>query len=161
MTEPSIRWQWKTFPELTGAELYDLMRLRQEIFVVEQDCAYLDADGRDVEARHLLGWHDGALVAYLRVFAPHTDSHPEAVIGRVVVADSQRGCGLGMRLMLEGHRRIEMAFGPQPIWLSAQRHLADWYGRMGYAICGPGYDEDGIPHVPMRRPADPESGRSS
>ena len=146
-----MRWQWTGFDDLSLQELYALLRLRQEVFVVEQTCPYLDADGEDDICHHLLGWEDDALVAYLRVFPPGGSSHPEVVIGRVITAMPARGKGLGRELMAESHRRIVQTWGPQPIWLSAQAHLERFYGSLGYAICGPGYDEDGIPHVPMRR----------
>ena len=146
-----MQWQWSPFEALSLTELYAVMRLRQEVFVVEQTCPYLDADGEDPSCLHLLGWEDGALVAYLRAFPPGGEVHPEAVIGRVIIAMPSRGSGLGRLLMEEGHRWIEQTWGAQPIWLSAQAHLKPFYRSLGYAVCGPGYDEDGIPHVPMRR----------
>ena len=148
-----MRWQWSPFDALTTTELYAALRLRQAVFVVEQDCPYLDADGQDPAAMHLLGWDGEALVAYVRAFPPGATAHPEAVIGRVVVHGGRRGEGLGRAVMLEAHRRAGVAWPGRPIWLSAQAHLARWYGSLGYAVCGEGYDEDGIPHLPMRRPA--------
>ena len=144
-----MRWQWTSFDALSLHELYAVLRLRQEVFVVEQTCPYLDADGQDGLCHHLLGWKDDTLVAYLRAFPPNTTAHPEAVIGRVITAMPVRGQGMGRVLMEEGHRRMAAQWGAQPIWLSAQAHLARFYGSLGYVICGPGYDEDGIPHVPM------------
>lgn len=117
--------------------------------MVEQACAYPDADGLDPRAWHLLGQEE-TLRAYLRVFAPG-ERREEAVIGRVVTAPSVRGTGLGRALMAEGLSRIEGGWGTVPVWLSAQAHLAPFYGGFGFAVCGPGYDEDGIPHLPMRR----------
>jgi ElaA protein len=147
-------WNWCPFDALSASDLYTVLRLRQEVFVVEQDCAYLDADGSDAACHHLLGWREGVLAAYLRVFPPGTcGEHPEVVIGRVITAASARGEGLGRTLMEEGHRQSVQTWGAQPIWLSAQAHLARFYGSLGYVVCGPGYDEDGIPHLPMRRPA--------
>jgi len=148
-----MRWQWSPFNALSLTDLYAAMRLRQEVFVVEQDCPYLDADGQDPACLHLLGWDDDALVAYVRVFPPGASDHPEVVIGRVVVHGDRRGEGLGRAVMLEAHDRIEAAWHRPPMWLSAQAHLEPWYGSLGYAVCGEGYDEDGIPHLPMRRPA--------
>lgn len=148
-----MRWQWSPFDALTLRELYAAMRLRQEVFVVEQDCPYLDADGQDEGCHHLLGWDGDALVAYVRVFPPGGAVHPEVVIGRVVVRGTRRSEGHGRAVMHEAHARALGEWGPQPCWLSAQAHLSDWYGSLGYAICGPGYLEDDIPHVPMRRPA--------
>ncbi|MFT5679549.1 MAG: ElaA protein [Myxococcota bacterium] len=146
-----MNWQWSPFDALSTTDLYTVLRLRQEVFVVEQDCVYLDADGGDLTCHHLLGWQDGVLVAYLRAFPPGGDPHPEVVIGRVLTAESVRGTGQGRVLMEEGHRQAAATWGPQPIWLSAQAHLSRFYGSLGYAVAGPGYDEDGIPHLPMRR----------
>jgi ElaA protein len=151
---PAMKWQWLAFDDLSTAELYTVLRTRQEIFVVEQDCAFCDADGNDPICHHLLGWRDGALVAYLRVFPPGTyHGHPEAVIGRVLTTDAVRGTGMGRVLMEEGHRRIARTWGDRPVWLSGQAYLTRFYRSLGYAIVGPGYDEDGIPHLPMRREA--------
>lgn len=146
-----LRWTWRPFEALAVGELYELLKLRQRVFVVEQACAYLDADGRDPDALHLLGHDaDGRLVAVLRVFPP--DPTGRAVIGRVVTAPEVRGAGVGTALMREGLRRVRTAFGPVPIHLSAQAHLAGWYRSLGFEVSGPGYDEDGIPHLPMDRP---------
>ena len=153
MSTSPLRWQWLPFAALSPAALYALLRLRQEVFIVEQACPYLDADGADADAHHLLGWgQDGALLACLRAFPPHT-RRPEAVIGRVVTAPAIRRAGLGRALMLEGHRRAAITWGAGPIWLSAQAYLLDFYTSLGYTVAGPGYDEDDIPHLPMRRPA--------
>ena len=151
----SVEWRWRAWAELTRDELYALLALRQAVFVVEQDCAYQDADGYDAEARHLLGWRDGALVAYLRTFAPGVQ-RPQAAIGRVITAATVRGQGLGDPLMWAGLEGLfERAGGPVPCFVSAQAHLEGWYGRLGFRVSGPSYDEDGIPHLPMIRPAIP------
>lgn len=148
-----MRWQWSAFSELDTHTLYAAMKLRQEVFVVEQTCAYLDADGEDLSAFHLLAWSGDSLVAYLRVFAPGSTAHAEAVIGRVIVAVGSRGQGVSRRLMEQAHHHIAQMWGTTPVFLSAQSHLEGLYGSLGYAVCGPGYDEDGIPHLPMCRPA--------
>lgn len=148
-----MRWQWTSFSDLDLATLYAVMRVRQEVFVVEQTCAYLDADGADPAAFHLLGWSDDTLVAYLRVFPPGSTDHPEAVIGRVIITEPHRGRGLSRALMHEAHAQMARQWGDAPSWLSAQAHLEGLYRSLGYAVCGAGYDEDGIPHLPMRRPA--------
>ena len=148
-----MRWQWSAFSELDIHTLYAAMKLRQEVFVVEQTCAYLDADGEDPIAFHLLGWSGDTLLTYLRVFPPGTTAHPEAVIGRVIVAMGARGQGLSRPLMHQAHHHIARMWGDTPVFLSAQSHLEGLYGSLGYAVCGPGYDEDGIPHLPMRRVA--------
>lgn len=143
-----LRWHWKSFGALDTRALYDLLALRQEVFVVEQECAYLDADGKDPQAMHLLGYDGDRLAVYLRAFAPGV-LRREAVIGRVVTAQDSRGVGWGRRLMEEGIRRVWRHWGQGPIFLSAQSHLEDWYRALGFEICGPGYLEDGIPHLPM------------
>lgn len=147
-----MRWQWAAFEELSLEALYAALALRQAVFVVEQECPYQDADGRDAEAHHLLGWRGrggGAeLVAYLRAFPPGVID-PQACIGRVITAPAIRGQGWGRPLMREGHRRVAATWGAGAIKLSAQAHLRRYYESLGYAVCGPGYDEDGIPHLPM------------
>jgi ElaA protein len=142
-----VTWRWCSWEQLGRDELYAIVQLREQVFVVEQACAYLDADGRDPLARHLLGLRDGALVAALRAFPP--DAAGEAVIGRVVTAPAVRGTGLGTELMRVGMQRVRETWGPVPIHISAQAHLAGWYGRLGFVVTGAGYDEDGIPHLPM------------
>ena len=127
-----------------------MMRLRQEVFVVEQNCPYLDADGRDLGAMHLLGWQDESLVAYVRAFAPG-DFYTEACIGRVVTAPAIRGTGQGRPLMEEAIRCLQEQWGPCPIKISAQSQLESYYNSVGFKVCGEGYLEEGLPHLPMRR----------
>lgn len=142
----AIHWRWCRFEQLSTADLYAVIALREAVFVVEQRCAYLDCDGLDPEAWHLLGERDGTLVAYLRAL-PSGVVYPGMIaIGRVVVAPLARGTGLGAALMQQG---IERAGRHTPIKISAQAHLEDWYRRLGFETCGAGYLEDGIPHVPM------------
>ena len=147
---PSILWRWTAWSGLSAQEVHDLARLRQDVFIVEQTCAYADLDGRDPEAWHLLGFDGDALVAVLRVFAPGPDE-PVHRIGRVVVRASHRRSGLGAKLMQQAHRQIADQHGPVAIVLGAQAHLRGFYEALGYVVDGPGYDEDGIPHLPMRR----------
>ena len=146
-----MKWTWSRWSELSADAVYRVAKLRQDVFVVEQDCAYPDLDGADPTAWHLLGVDGDELVAYLRAFPPD-DRRADAVIGRVIVAASHRGTGLGQELMRRGFDRVQQAWGPVPVWLSAQAHLQRFYGGLGYAVCGEGYDEDGIPHLPMRHP---------
>ncbi len=138
------------FDALSGADVYDMLALRQRVFVVEQACAYLDADGLDRGARHLLLREGGVLVAYTRVLAPGV-RFPTVTIGRVVVAPERRGEALGLRVMRETIAAIEASEGPVPITLAAQAHLERFYGALGFVTISPRYDEDGIPHVDMRR----------
>jgi ElaA protein len=141
--------------ELDPATLYRILALRSDVFVVEQQAAYLDPDGRDLERDALQLWveRDGAVLATLRLLF---DDPATARIGRVATARDVRGDGLAAGLML---RALELA-GARVIVLDAQSYLVDWYARFGFAPDGPEYeDEDGIPHVPMRRirPAAPLS----
>ena len=144
-----LTWTFTRFAGLTLEQLYALMALRQAVFVVEQNCPYLDADGRDPAAHHLLGFAGDEIAAALRVFPP--DDRGEVWIGRVVTARSVRGTGLGRPLMAEGLRRARALYGPAVCRIGAQAHLERFYGSVGFEVCGPGFLEDGIPHIPMRR----------
>ncbi|MFI7022341.1 GNAT family N-acetyltransferase [Micromonospora sp. NPDC049900] len=134
------------FADLDARTFHDLVRLRADVFVVEQQCPYPELDGRDVEPDtwHLWLTHDGAPVAYLRILA---DPDDVARIGRVVVAPAARGGGHAGRLMTEALARI----GDRPCVLDAQSHLVALYARYGFTTSGPEYVEDGISHTPMRR----------
>ncbi|MGY1601579.1 GNAT family N-acetyltransferase [Geodermatophilus sp. SYSU D00815] len=146
MTElPEPRMRQARFPELTGREVYDLCRLRVDVFVVEQECPYPELDGRDTEPDTVHLWFEtgGGPVAAIRVLREAEGW----AIGRVVTAAGWRGHGLAARLIETG---IELC-GGAPIALGAQAHLEGWYERFGFRRNGPGYVEDGIPHVPMRR----------
>lgn len=148
----TLHWTTKLFDALTLTELYALLQLRSEVFVVEQTCAFQDIDGHDQAALHLLG-HTGAgeLAAYARLFdAGH--SYAQASIGRVVTAPRYRGQGLGRQLLHEALAQCEVQFGPQPIKIGAQQYLLDFYQSFGFVPEGEGYLEDGIPHVHMVRP---------
>jgi ElaA protein len=143
MSTPRLRRA--PFAELTPFEVYALCRLRVDVFVVEQECPYPELDGRDVEPStvHLWFEDDGAVLATIRVL----DDGPTRAIGRVATAAGARSQGLAARLMEEG---IALCAG-FPITLGAQAYLEGWYERFGFRRSGPGYVEDGIPHVPMRR----------
>jgi ElaA protein len=140
-------WHSLDFDELSVAQLYKLMVLRQRVFVVEQNCPYLDADGLDLTSRHLWGEApDGAVHAYVRI-VPAGAKYDEISIGRVITAPEARGTGLGRELM---HRAIE-ACGNVPIRIGAQAHLEKFYGELGFVRSSDIYDEDGIPHIEMLR----------
>ncbi|MGS2614483.1 GNAT family N-acetyltransferase [Micromonospora sp. LZ34] len=134
------------FADLDARTFHDLLRLRIDVFVVEQRCPYPELDGRDVEpgTRHLWLDHDGAPLAYLRILA---DPGGVARIGRVVVAPAARGGGHAGRLMAAALAEV----GDRPCVLEAQTYLVDFYARHGFTVSGPEYVEDGIPHTPMRR----------
>ncbi|MER7332278.1 MULTISPECIES: GNAT family N-acetyltransferase [unclassified Micromonospora] len=146
MPQQNLPVRVAAFADLDARTFHDLLRLRIDVFVVEQACPYPELDGRDVEpdTRHL--WLDdgGALVAYLRILA---DPGGVARIGRVVVTPRARGGGHAGRLMAAA---LEVV-GDRPCVLEAQSHLVDFYARHGFAVSGPDYVEDGIPHTPMRR----------
>ena len=145
-----VFWTTLPFSALTTDALYDILRLRQEVFVVEQTCYYLDADGRDRAAHHLCGHTpDGRLAAYARLLDRGVAYPDYASIGRVITAPFARGRGLARPLMRRATYELWVAFGRQPIKLSAQAHLQDYYGSVGFVGEGPVYDEDGIPHRAM------------
>lgn len=146
--DDGIRWSWGTVAALTSLETYALLRLRQDVFIMEQQCLYADADGRDLVAEHLLAWEGDALVACARLFLPGAEG--EAVIGRVVVAPAWRGRRLGYALMRRAVERALRQHAARTVWLSAQAHLRRFYGELGFEVCGAGYLEDAIPHLPMR-----------
>ena len=147
-------WRYEPFAALSVDELYRLMALRQRVFVVEQACAYLDADGWDHHADHLWLEDGDAAVACLRAFAPGV-KHAEAVLGRIVTAPERRGTGLGHALVAEGLAQLERAHGPVPVRISAQAYLEHFYRQHDFDRASDNYDEDGIPHLLMVRPAGP------
>lgn len=155
----AIHWQWLPFDALSRDQLYELLRLRSEVFVVEQNCVFQDMDGLDDQAMHLLGVRESAdsaqgpeLVAYVRCF-PKGITFDEASIGRVVTRQSARGGGLGHGLMAEAIRALQQQWGAQPIRIGAQAHLKSFYERHGFADVGKPYVEDGIDHIEMVRPS--------
>ncbi len=149
-----LHWQWKRFAELTVDELYRLLALREQVFVVEQKSIYQDADGYDRGAHHLLGNASGEpapiLAAYLRVLPPGL-KYPEASFGRVVTAPSQRRHGYGKALVEKGLAFIEANFPGTPIRIGAQHYLQRFYEGYGFRRISDVYDEDGIPHIDMLR----------
>ena len=140
----------RKFEELTIYELHDLLRLRCEVFVVEQDCVYQDMDGKDEKGLHVIGKKDGKIVAYTRCFAPGI-YFDEAAIGRVVVPKDLRKYGYGHKIMKASIKAIEGRFGAVKMKLSAQTYLVNFYKTHGFKPVGEGYLEDGIPHIAMIR----------
>lgn len=138
----------KPFEELNTTELYDLLQLRLEIFVVEQDCAYQDLDGKDQKALHIIGSKNNKIVAYTRIFKAG-DYLEQASIGRVVVKDSERKHGYGLDIMKASIKVVEEQFCETAIALSAQTYLKRFYNSLGFQETGAEYLEDGIPHVMM------------
>ncbi|MFS7194326.1 GNAT family N-acetyltransferase [Rahnella inusitata] len=148
MTESSsIDWQDYHHSELTVQQLYAILALRSEVFVVEQTCAYQDIDGQDLtgENRHIVAWLDGKPAAYARILR-HEDG---VAIGRVIVAPSARGLKLGYQLMERALVSCQKNWPDIRVAISAQAHLEGFYGKLGFAVYTGVYEEDGIPHVGM------------
>ncbi len=151
---PSLSWQCTEFADLSPDELYAAMELRQRVFVVEQKCAYLDADGTDKRSRHLFGWSNDAprkrLVAYARLLPPRV-KYAEASIGRVCTHPEARGSGAGRLLMEEAIRLVEDSGWGREIRIAAQMYLERFYEGFGFKRVTDPYLEDDIWHVDMRR----------
>jgi len=151
----TLRWQWSRLAALAPAALYAVLAARQQVFAVEQHCAFQDADGFDFAAWHLLGWNAGdttALAAYLRVLDPDT-KYAEPSIGRVLTVPAHRGLGLGRMLMLEGLARCDTAWPGRSVRIAAQQRLEQFYASLGFRSVSAMYMEDGIAHVDMVRAA--------
>ena len=145
-----IEWQLKSFSELSTTELYSILCLRSEIFIVEQNCPYLDTDGKDFHAHHLMGYVGNELTAYSRlVFAGI--SYKEVSIGRVVTAAKHRRKEFGKLLMQQSIIEIEKLYGKIPIRIGAQAYLKNFYEGFGFVDLNEPYMEDGIPHMIMLR----------
>lgn len=147
-----ITWTIKHHAELSTRELYALLALRTRVFVVEQNCPYLEVDGQDLlgETCHLLAWNGETLLAYLRLLDPARYAG-EVLIGRVVIAAEARGSGLGHELMTRALQACAERWPGLPLYLSAQAHLQGYYARHGFAPVTAPYLEDDIPHIGMRR----------
>ena len=143
-----IAWQNKSFDQLTPHELYAILQLRNEVFVVEQDCVYQDADNKDLAAYHFTGWEKDTLLAYTRIIPPGI-IYKEASIGRVVTSPPARKKGLGRELMEHTIREVYRLFGQTPIRIGAQVYLLAFYSSLGFIQTGDIYLEDGIEHVEM------------
>ena len=151
----SVVWSTSSFGQLGKRELYELIRLRQDVFIVEQDCAYADLDGLDEKSFHMRGYEDGKLLAYQRLLPPGL-SYPESSIGRILVGPEGRGRQLGRELVQRGIDYNMNHWPESPIRIGAQAHLADFYGSLGFNVDGEEYVEDGIPHVHMVYPLSPD-----
>jgi ElaA protein len=147
----TIHWELKKFEALTTSELYALLQLRAEVFVVEQNCPYLDLDGKDPKSEHLMGY-DAAkkLIAYARILPPHI-SYPEVSIGRVVSSSSARGTGAGKQLMQQALKEIQAQYGNVPVRIGAQLYLKTFYEGFGFIQTGTEYLEDDILHIEMTK----------
>ena len=145
-----LEWKIKRFEALTTTELYDLLQLRSEVFVVEQNCVYQDIDYKDQKALHLIGEDEGQMVAYARLFKPK-DYFDEASIGRVVVKPNYRDKKLGHILMREAIYFIKSQFNQTKITISAQLYLKKFYESHDFIQTSETYLEDDIPHIQMKR----------
>lgn len=150
-----LQWSWLAFDALSRDQLYGLLRLRSKVFVVEQNCVFLDLDNLDQQAMHLLGVEprqakEPELLAYVRCF-PAGVTFAEASIGRVLTHPDARNAGLGHVLMTQAIRTLVAQWGAQPIRMGAQTHLKAFYQRHGFMDVGKPYIEDGIAHLEMLR----------
>lgn len=144
----NYQWQWACFTDLTPRELYAFLRLRHEVFALEQDCLYLDLDGLDQQAAHLMCWKGDVLLGYLRSLPPGL-SYAESALGRIVTAPAGRGLGLGRELVKRGIAYNLRQWPKSGIRINAQAYLEDFYTSLGFVAEGSLYDEDGIPHQQM------------
>ena len=149
----TIQWVTKSFANLSNIELYAMLRLRSEVFVVEQNCVYLDIDNNDLEAHHTLGWIGNELVASTRLFDKNIMYDNYQSIGRVLTAPKYRRTGAGKELMNYSIKECERLFGKGPIKIGAQFYLKKFYSELGFEQTGEIYLEDGIEHIPMTRAA--------
>lgn len=146
----SIIWKIKSFPQLSTEELYSILKIRQEVFIVEQTCYYLDADGYDEKAVHIWAEKEGEVLAYCRIFNPGI-KYPEASIGRVLTNPKFRKLKLGKFLMTVALDSIETRFASRSVRISAQDYLLKFYSEFGFLDTGLKYLEDDIPHTEMVR----------
>lgn len=145
----NLEWSLKSFKQLSVSELYDILNLRSEVFVVEQNAAYLDPDNKDQKALHLFAYSQTELIAYCRLFK-RGDYFEEASIGRVVVARKYRKYGIGHQLLNKGISAVNDNYGEQVITISAQLYLQHFYETHGFLKVSDVYEEDGIPHIRMK-----------
>ncbi|MGB3767713.1 MAG: GNAT family N-acetyltransferase [Phormidesmis sp.] len=147
----SMDWYWREFGALSNEQVYDILAVRQQVFVLEQKCLYLDVDGRDSAALHLFGCNNSdEIMAYARLLPPNT-RYAEPSIGRVLVVEAARGEGLGQELIRRCLEKCELAYTGHSVKISAQVYLKDFYQSFGFEVVGEPYDDGGIPHVGMVR----------
>jgi ElaA protein len=145
-------WSLKPFAELTPHELYAILQLRSEVFVVEQHCVFLDCDGKDTYCHHIMGWDGDKLIAYARI-VPAGISYVESSIGRIVTSPTARGKGAGRKLLPHSIATLYTLLGEQVIRIGAQYYLKGFYESFGFQQTGEIYMEDGIQHIEMLLPA--------
>ena len=145
-----INWSLKKFDDLGVQELYAILRLRSEVFVVEQNCVFQDMDNKDQSSYHLMGWENNVLVAYTRIVPPGV-AYEFCSIGRVITSRAARGGGVGKLLMEKSIQEANHLFGKVPIKIGAQLYLKEFYTLFGFKQSSDTYDEDGIDHIEMIR----------
>ena len=146
-----LDWQFKTFEALSNEELYQLLRLRNEVFVVEQKCLFQDMDNKDQLCHHLSGYLNGQILAHSRI-VPAGISYEYPSIGRIVVASEGRGMGLGVELLNVSIEKLELLYGKSVIRIGAQLYLKKFYESFHFRQSGDIYLDDGIEHIEMTRP---------
>jgi ElaA protein len=151
MPDLEIEWKCTPFSELTNIELYKILQLRSEVFVIEQNCIYQDMDNKDFESYHLCGWQNTKLAAYSRLLPPGISFENEASIGRVLTSPAARRKDMGKYLMERSIMEIPRLFGPVPIVISAQLYLKRFYEVFLFVQISDVYLEDNIPHIKMKR----------
>ncbi|VTR54118.1 putative acyltransferase [Sphingobacterium thalpophilum] len=147
------QWVLKKFDELTNTELYRILKLRQDVFVLEQECLYPELDGKDQYCLHLWTEQDYEIIAYTRLVPPGL-SYPQPSIGRVIVAKEARGTGISQALMQRSIETVREVFGPHEIQIGAQFHLKSFYQKLGFVQNSEPYPDYGILHIDMTRPMD-------
>ncbi len=148
MTQPQIKWTQDRLETISPEVLHDVFRLRQDVFILEQQCLYADIDGLDADCWHICGLQDNVVKAYLRAVPPGL-VYPAAALGRLVVDPSARGQTLGDTLLRQGIALCRSLWPDAGITISAQAPLRPWYQKQGFVTEGAAYDEDGIPHIKM------------
>ena len=149
-----ITWTCKKFNELTPEELYMILRLRSEVFVVEQNCVFLDMDNKDFYCEHLMAWQENKLLGYSRI-VPAGISYVESSIARIVSSPAARGQGIGRELLIQSIDTLYTLYGKRDIRIGAQYYLKDFYSSFGFVQKGEIYLEDGIEHIEMLLPIEP------
>ena len=146
-----LTWQCKSFTELTNTELYKILQLRNEVFVVEQNSVYQDCDNKDLQSHHVTAWKDDTIVAYSRILPPGIPYLNAASIGRVVTSPAARGQDLGRQLMSKSLENLYLLFGHVPVIIGAQLYLKKFYESFSFVQQGDIYLEDGIQHITMEK----------
>lgn len=143
-----VKWTCKHFNELTAEELYQILRVRSEVFVVEQNCVFLDMDNKDQVCHHVMGWQGNELLGYSRIVPPKI-SYAESSIGRIVSSPAARRLGIGRDLVMQSIQALHGIYGKVDIRIGAQYYLKSFYESFGFVQKGEIYSEDGINHIEM------------